>query len=49
MGGKCGMSHTAQSCLNRRAGTYTVAFSADGRAFVWGDLDGHVYIWVARQ
>jgi len=31
------------------AGTYTVAFSADGRAFVWGDLDGHVHIWVARQ
>ena len=31
------------------AGTYTVAFSADGRAFLWGDLDGHVHIWVARQ
>ena len=31
------------------AGTYTVAFSADGRAFVWGDLDGHVHIWVARK
>lgn len=26
-------------------GTYAVAFSADGRAFVWGDLSGYVHIW----
>jgi len=43
------VAHSTKLFEQTGAGTYTVAFSADGRAFVWGDLDGHVHIWVARK
>jgi WD40 repeat protein len=43
------VAHSTKLFEQVGAGTYTVAFSADGRAFVWGDLDGHVHIWVARK
>ena len=43
------VAHRKKLCEQAGIGTYAVAFSADGRAFVWGDLDGHVHIWAARK